>query len=138
MESDSEEEQEKKEEEEINEELLKMGETSESDNNMYNLLDTKNIDFLNKFIIAKNKQSNNSDNNTFFKIKNSFNNYNPFKNFSGSSFLDEKFNKYIKYDETDLSTFEGDLSQYKSEEFATTKRLNIYEDNILITANTYN
>ena len=139
MESESEEEEielKKEETQEINDELLKMTEKNEiNEGSSTNLLESKYTNFLNKFYNEKNKQ-NILETNSFFKSKNL---YNPFNYSGSSSFLEEKINKLLKNEDTDSVFYEGDLSQYKSEEFATTKRLNIYEPNVIVLqANTYN
>ena len=141
--SESEEEEEEKKEEEneteeINEELLKIVEINEARINMAKFLEKKQEDFLNKFVLLKNKDLSLSNNN---KINyNLFSNQNPFlPPFTSSSFIEEKMNKYLKIDELDSCTYEGDLSAYKTEEFATTKRLNIIEQKgIILPGNTYN
>ena len=126
IESDSEDESEENKEgnDEINEELLKMVETNENVNTVKLDIKQKDVDFLNKFLSLKKNIS------FFDKNKN-----NPFYD---SSFIEKKINKF-KNEEIDSSTYEGDLSSYKSEEFATTKRLNIYEPKgLIIPGNTYN
>ena len=130
--------EEENENEEINEELLKIVEINEARINMAKFLEKKQEDFLNKFVLLKNKDLSLSNNN---KINyNLFSNQNPFlPPFTSSSFIEEKMNKYLKIDELDSCTFEGDLSAYKTEEFATTKRLNIDEQKgIILPGNTYN
>ena len=133
MESEEEIEEQKEEAQDINEELLKMTEKNEiSEGSTAPLLDPKFETFFNKFYNEKNKYSSEF----IFKNKNS---YNPFSNIGSSSLLEEKINKILKVDDIDSGTYEGDLSQYKSEEFATTKRLNIYEPSgYLLGTNTYN
>ena len=138
MESISEDEEDKQEENiEINEELLKMEEITDDNNNK---LDQKYSDFLNKFVQAKSKQQPSLFSDIGLFKKNNYSNYNPFMpSYKNTSYLEEKLNKIIKYDDLDSSTYSGDLSQYKCEEFATTKRLNIYEPNgIILQGNTYN
>ena len=135
-ESEEEEEEQKEESGEINEELLKMEEISKNELNSNNLLDNKSTEFLNKFMYFESKKKSPLYSDLLYKSL--YNN--PFlPNYKNTSYIEEKLNKYIKNDELDSSTFNGDLSQYKSEEFATTKRLNIFESNgVLLPANTYN
>ena len=143
MESESEEEndEDKKEEiGEINEELLKIEETIDSgiSNSSNKMIDQKYTDFLNKFIEMKSKLTNGSSGDPLIKINNN-NSFNYIGVNKNSSYLEEALNKYKKIDDLDSSVYNGDLSQYKSEEFATTKRLNIYESTgLLLPTNTYN
>ena len=156
MENDSDEEEEEKNDVtednagEINEELLKIVETNETGLNLNKLLDQKQQDFLNKFIFIKNKQQQQSTfsdkNNNILNLINNNNNVNlitsnnPFlPPFTSSSYIEEKMHKLLKIDEHDSHTFNDDLSSYKCEEFATTKRLTIFDSNgDLIPGNTYN
>ena len=87
-----------------------------------------------KFISLKKNQS---PEKTIKKIKD----FNPF----GTKFVNpliseekKKLNKFIKLDESDSQMFTGDLSKYKSEEFATNKRLNLLEKGVIQYSNTYN
>ena len=132
MESESEEEEDKKEEiGEINEELIKIEETIDTglaDSNK-NLFFQKSTSFLSKFAQIKSQFQAKLTNDDHI-----FSNIN--KNIL---YFEDTLNKMKKMDDLDTSVYNDDLSNYKTEEFATTKRLNIYEPNgVLNQANTYN
>ena len=120
---------------ELNEELLKMIENDEiSITKNKNIFSKEENEFMDKFISLKKNQS---PEKTIKKIKD----FNPF----GTKFVNpliseekKKLNKFIKLDESDSQMFTGDLSKYKSEEFATNKRLNLLENGVIQYSNTYN
>ena len=131
---------------ELNEELIKIIE-----NDDVSFIHNKNIftkeenEFMDKYISLKNNQNEENINKNIIdilKLGNKNNSYlNPFESpFIQNKiiFEEKKFNKFIKINDSDSNIYEGDLSKYKSEEFATTKRLNMIENGIAQYSNTYN
>ena len=135
-------------ENELNEELLKMAEDENiqvSINKVKPILSKEESTFIDKFIKLKNIQNQKEEKTVIFKTKYQSKylntNLNPFDSpyIQNNYLLEEnKLSKFIKSDDTDSQIFNGDLSQYKSEEFATTKRLCLLENGFPIYPNTYN
>ena len=130
---------------ELNDELVKMVENDEVENNVQlnnnkpNVFTKQEHEFMDKFVYLKNIQNQNEKPGKKFIdiLKNPFT-YNSFKTSFLNNLEEKKLNKFAKIDESDSQTFEGDLSQYKSEEFATAKRLSMMENGIAQIGNTYN
>jgi len=132
---------------ELNEELIKMIENEDM-----GIISNKNIftkqenEFMDKFIYLKNLENLGGEKinikyiDDIFKSGNKSNPFYPVLNLNIKNSLiseEKKLNKFIKSD-LDTQKYTGDLSQYKSEEFATNKRLSILENGVAQYSNSYN
>ena len=139
---------------ELNSELVKMIENDTLED--IGIKDNKNVfnkqenEFMEKFIYFKNIQNPKEDKKTL-KTTNIFSNLymdtleNPFlskiKPFNINNLIintDKTYNRFLKLDGSDSQLYTGDLSKYKTEEFATQKRLYPIEGGVAQYSNTYN
>ena len=129
---------------ELNDELVKMIENDEIASphqvNKPNIFSKQEHEFMDKYLLFKKAQNPNLESKIDKKIMEIFKNkpYNALKNPFLNILEEKKLNKFIKLDDSDTEIFTGDLSQYKSEEFATTKRLSMLENGIVQFSNSYN
>ena len=144
---------------EINEELLKMVQTNETGLDISMLLEPKQKEFFNNFINLKkayqletNNNSNKNSNNNKENLKTELNIFSDIKfnfipslnnssnNNNSKNLFDDQLKKLIKSEDNDTPLYTGELSSYKAEEFATARRLSIYDplNNIFSTGNSIN